>query len=144
MMPSLPAPRSRNRACYVVAVAITIAAGLASRHFPQYLPACLGKYPGDTLWALMVFLGLGILFRQTSSLRLGLIALGFSFTMETLKLYQPPWLENIRQTLPGQLVLGRGFFWQDFVAYTIGVLFGLILERPIAGSPRAAKRSPAN
>ncbi len=128
MRHSLQAARNRNRAYYAVAVVITIAAGLTSRHFPQYLPACLGKYPGDTLWALMVFLGLGIVFRKASSIRLGLGALVFSFAIETLKLYQPPWLENIRQTLPGQLVLGRGFFWQDFVAYTIGVLMGLVAE----------------
>ena len=139
----LQAARNRNRAYYAVAVVITIAAGLASRHFPQFLPACMGKYPGDTLWAMMVFLGLGILFRKASSLRLGLVALAFSFTIETLKLYQPPWLESIRQTLPGQLVLGRGFFWQDFVAYTIGVLMGLVVEWLFAVRPRTSESNHA-
>ena len=143
MSHSLQSARNRNRASYAVAVVITIAAGLASRHFPQFLPACLGKYPGDTLWALMVFLGLGILFRQASSLRLGFGALVFSFAIETLKLYQPPWLENIRQTLPGQLVLGRGFFWQDFVAYTIGVLMGLVAEWLFAGQARTSDGNQA-
>ena len=120
--------RSRRRRWYLIAFVATIVAGLASRHFSQVLPAFLGKYPGDVLWSLMVFFGLGIIFNQVSSLRLGLVALGFSFGIEALKLWQAPWLVSVRQTTLGHLVFGHVFSWQNLVAYTVGILVGLIVE----------------
>jgi len=76
----------------------------------------------------MVFFGLGIIFNQVSSLRLGLVALGFSFGIEALKLWQAPWLVSVRQTTLGHLVFGHVFSWQNLVAYTVGILVGLIVE----------------
>lgn len=49
------ATKTRNRRWYLVALIVVIAAGLASRRYAWLFPACLGKYPGDALWALMVF-----------------------------------------------------------------------------------------
>ena len=120
--------RFRKRRWYLLAVVTTIAVGLASRRFSQVLPGSLGKYPGDALWSLMVFFGMGAIFRKASSLHLGFGALGFSFVIETLKLGQSPWLASLRQTTLGHLVFGHVFSWQNLVAYTVGVLVGLILE----------------
>src|SRR4051812_28395406 len=103
--------RCRRRMWYVIAFVVTIAAGLASRRFPQVLPEFLGKYPGDALWSLMVFFGLGAIFKRVSSLQLGLAALGFSFGIEFLKFWQAPWLVSIRHTTLGHLVFGDVFSW---------------------------------
>jgi len=46
---------ARRRVAAIAAMAATIALGLASRRWPAALPAAWGKYPGDALWALMVF-----------------------------------------------------------------------------------------
>ncbi len=43
--------------------------------FPFLLPAFLGKYPGDALWALMVFCGLAVLFPAARGRRLAAGAL---------------------------------------------------------------------
>ena len=120
--------RSRRRGWWLLAFLATIAAGLASRRFPQVLPAFVGKYPGDALWALMVFFGLGAIFRTASSLQVAAGALAFSFAIETLKLYQAPWIVDLRHTLFGHLVLGQVFSWQNFAAYTVGILAGLLIE----------------
>lgn len=120
--------QSRSRPWYLLAVVLTIAAGLASRHWPQGLPAFLGKYPGDALWSLMVFFGLGAIFRTASSLFLSIGALGFSFGIEVLKLCNAPWLASIRHTRPGHLVFGSVFSAQNLVAYFIGVIVGLMIE----------------
>ncbi len=127
-MAMLGETRSRRRTRYLIAFMVTIVAGLASRRFSQVLPAFLGKYPGDALWSLMVFFGLGIIFKQASSLKLGCAALGFSFGIEALKLWQAPWLVSIRRTTLGHLVFGHVFSWQNLVAYTVGILVGLIVE----------------
>ena len=120
--------RFRKRTWYLLALVATVATGLASRRFPQFLPTSTGKYPGDALWSLMVFIGMGVIFPRASSLRLGFGALGFSFGIEVLKLYQAPWLASVRHTTLGYLVFGYAFSWQNLVAYAVGVLVGLVLE----------------
>src|SRR5258708_6988341 len=116
--------RFRRRTWYLLAFVLTIFAGLASRHFSQFLPAFVGKYPGDVLWALMVFFGLGAIFRTASSALLSIGALGFAFGIEVLKLCHAPWLANVRHTTLGHLVFGSVFSWQNLVAYAIGVIVG--------------------
>ena len=113
---------------YLAAFFLMIAAGLASRRFQQVLPAFLGKYPGDALWALMVFFGFGVIFRTASSVLLSVWALGFCFGIEVLKFCDAAWLVGVRQTTFGHLVVGNVYSWQNLVAYTVGVLTGLGVE----------------
>ena len=126
-------PRSRSRGWYILAVVLTIAAGLASRRFPEMLPTLLGKYPGDALWALMVFFGWGIAFRSASSLWIATLALATAYSVELLKLWQSPWWEEVRHSTMGHLVFGHAFCWQNFVAYAFGVACGLTVEIALAG-----------
>lgn len=125
--------RFRKRSWYLVAFVLTIVAGLASRRFSQVLPSFVGKYPGDVLWSLMVFFGLGAIFRRASSLLLSVGALGFSFGIEALKLCDAPWLVSVRHTTLGHLVFGSIFSWQNLVAYTIGIMLGLGIELRFGG-----------
>src|SRR4051812_2234148 len=115
-------------------MALTIVLGLASRRFAAFLPAFLGKYPGDALWSLMVFFGLGALFPKAPTLGIASGALGFSFAIELLKLYQAEWLVELRASTLGHLVFGHSFTWQNFIAYTVGVFVGVLIESII--SPR--------
>lgn len=121
-------PRLRSRACYLLAVLATIIAGLASRRFPNLLPSSLGKYPGDALWSLMVFFGWAIIFRRAPTLRIAVLALATSCTIEALKLCQSPWLVSFRYTTLGHLIFGQAFSWQNLIAYAIGGACGLIIE----------------
>ena len=119
---------SRSRPIYFVAILTVITLGLLSRRFPGFLPAALGKYPGDALWALMVFLGFGFWFHRTPTKVVGLAALAFSGTIEFSQLYHAPWIDSVRATLPGRLILGSGFAWGDLVAYAVGILAGGLIE----------------
>lgn len=127
--------RQRSRVGYLAAALATIAAGLASRHPAIGLRDRFGPYPGDVLWALMVFVGLGVFLRRASSVRLAACAMAFAFTIELLKLCQLPWLVAVRQTTPGHLVFGHVFSWQNLVAYTIGIGVGLVLEVTLTRPP---------
>ncbi|WP_299491391.1 DUF2809 domain-containing protein [Acaryochloris sp. IP29b_bin.137] len=40
--------------------------------------------------------------------------------LEFLQLWQPAWLQAIRATLLGRLVLGNTFSWEDFPYYFVG------------------------
>jgi glycopeptide antibiotics resistance protein len=102
--------------------------GLASRHYPDLLPHFLASYAGDTLWALLVFLLLGLLFPTMSTLKVAVIALLFSWSIEISQLYHAPWLDEIRHYQLGALILGHGFLWSDILCYTIGITTGVIGE----------------
>ncbi len=102
--------------------------GIASRKVPTHLPLVFSKYPGDVLWALLVFIIIGFLFNKMEILRVSLYSLAFSYLIEISQIYHAPWIDNIRHSLFGKLVLGSGFSVIDMICYTIGILIGAILE----------------
>jgi hypothetical protein len=116
--------RSRNRLLYALLVLAVIAAGLASRRYPWLLPAQLGKYPGDALWALMVMLLYGLARPNWPIARTAAAALATSFVVELSQLYQADWINAVRHTTLGHLVLGSGFHALDLLAYAVGVAVG--------------------
>jgi hypothetical protein len=117
----------RRRIPLAVAVTLVIAAGLVSRAYPV-LATFLGKYPGDALWALMVMLGIAFLRPDLTTRRLALFALAFCWLVEFSQLYQAPWINAIRTTHLGHLVLGTTFQSLDLLAYALGILTGVILD----------------
>ncbi len=127
----------------LLAIAGTIILGLGSRRYPSLLPAVLGKYPGDALWALMVYFGWGLLFPAASIRRLAALALACSVAIELAKLSPAPWLVELRHTTFGRLVLGQVFSWQNLVAYAVGILSGAFLESRLLPHPPAAAGSRA-
>lgn len=118
----------RNKLVYLIITILVIILGLGSRKFSVYLPEFINLYLGDALWALMIFTGLGFLFTKIETKKLGLLALIFCYFIELTQLYHSSWIDNIRRTTIGGLVLGYGFLWSDLIAYTIGVTIGIILE----------------
>lgn len=127
-MTSQPTTWTRPRPWYVLLVVGVILTGLASRKFPGLFPAALGKYPGDVLWALMVFLGWGLIFPKSSTIRITLYALTTACLVEFGKLYQAEWLENFRNTTIGHLALGYQFSWLNLAAYIVGITLGALGE----------------
>jgi hypothetical protein len=125
----------------VVALILVVGLGLASRRYPFLFPAALGKYPGDSLWALMVFLGWGVLFPKKPVRQIFLLTLAVSYSVEFSKLYHPNWLDHFRDTTIGHLLLGSTFWWQNLVAYTVGAVVGVLLDRVLASEPVAVRRS---
>ena len=119
---------ARNRLLYSGLVLFVVAAGLLWRCGFIPLPPVLSKYGGDALWALMVFVGLGYLLPRASTWVVALLALTFSWGVEFSQLYHASWLDAIRATIPGRLVLGSTFNWPDLPAYAVGIAFGAWAE----------------
>ena len=126
--PTVTDSLNRPRPIYCIAILVVITLGLLSRRYPGFLPAALGKYPGDALWALMVFLGFGFSLRRSPTVVLALAAVAFSGAIEVSQLYHAPWIDSIRATLPGRLLLGSDFMWGDLTAYAAGILIGALAE----------------
>ena len=107
--------------------------GLASRSNAVALPEFVATYAGDTLWALLVF---WLIRAANPAARVGvsaLLAIAFAFVIELSQFYQAPWINNIRATTLGGLVLGFGFKLSDLVCYSVGVLIGFGLNLLVAG-----------
>jgi hypothetical protein len=119
----------RNRVTYFLFLIIVILLGLGSRYFANVMSGWVHLYLGDVLWALMVFILVALVFKVQTSIRVACIALTFSFGIEISQLYHAPWIDSIRNTHLGGLVLGYGFLWSDLVCYTLGVTFGYLVEK---------------
>lgn len=120
--------QKRSRPLYGVITILVIILGIASRKFSVYLPQFINLYLGDALWAFMIFSGFGFLFTNLETKKLGLAALMFCYFIEVTQLYHSSWIDSIRRTTLGGLVLGYGFLWSDLIAYTMGVSIGFLLE----------------
>lgn len=120
--------KERNRAVYLCITIIVIILGLSTRYFTRTLPKWMILYAGDTLWALMIFLILGFVFKKLASIKIALLATVFAFLIELTQLYSSPWIDGIRRTKIGGLILGYGFLWSDILCYCLGISIGFCLD----------------
>ncbi len=77
----------RNRLLYGGFVVGVTALGLATRRYDRNLPDIIARYGGDTLWALMIFIGIGFLARAWSTGRVAGLALAVAYGVEISQLY---------------------------------------------------------
>lgn len=117
----------RNRLLYLILTIIVIILGLLSRKI-ENLPEIISLYSGDILWALMIFLIIAFIFNKKSTIFTITWAMIFSYSIEISQLYHEPWIDAIRNTTLGSLILGFGFLWSDLVCYTIGILIGMVID----------------
>ena len=120
----------RNRILYLILTIITIILGLLSRKV-QGLPQIISSYSGDALWALMVFFLFSFLFNKKSTIFILVISIIFSYGIEISQLYHAPWIDSIRATTLGGLILGIRFLWSDLICYTVGIVIGAIIDKII-------------
>lgn len=137
----MPTLVRRSRARYLVLAVAVIGLGLASRRFRGVLPAFVGEYAGDVLWAAMVFLLAAAVWPGASTRRVATGAAAFSLAVELGQLYHAPWIEGVRHTRLGGLVLGFGFLWSDLVCYAVGVTLSVALDRWLLSTSRPAEPS---
>lgn len=77
------------------------------------------------------------------ALPVALAVLCITCCLEFLQQWHPAWLEAIRRTWPGRLILGTTFEWSDFPPYFVGAFLGFLLMRLLApyGKPFQRWRS---
>ncbi|HDX9578721.1 TPA: DUF2809 domain-containing protein [Bacillus pseudomycoides] len=118
----------RNRLLYAIMTIIVIVLGLTSRKMAHVLPHILNTYLGDALWALMIFIGFGFIFNRAHTKVVALFSILFCYIIEFSQLYHASWIDHIRETTLGGLILGYGFLWSDLLAYAVGIGVGVIGE----------------
>jgi hypothetical protein len=119
-----------------------IACGLALRRFGfgLGLPSSVVKYGGSILWGTMVFFLVAMLAPHWSRWRIAAISVAIAIGVELFRLVHAPWLDAIRLTIAGALLLGRIFSPWDMLAYGAGIGFGILLDRLAMPGFRTATR----
>ena len=128
-------PASRSRIRLSLCILVVIVLGLASRKFTIFFPQILGKYPGDMLWGLMLYFVVAFLKKDAPAARIAILTLLISAAVEFSQLIQVSWLNEIRHTVIGHLVLGTVFSWNDILAYMVGIVIGYLLDRILFKRP---------
>ncbi|WP_316838566.1 DUF2809 domain-containing protein [Pedobacter gandavensis] len=113
----------KKRGFYALLILIVIATGLLSRK-----TTIVPLFVGDLLYAVMMFLIIRFLLLKSSDQKVGTLSLVLCYCIEFAQIYQAPWINQIRSTTLGALVLGRGFLWSDIFAYTAGIGLCLLLS----------------
>lgn len=113
----------------MILILLIIPIGLASRKFDLELPYIYGKYAPDVLWATVIYLGLRFLLPQRPLVFAVIGSLSFSYLIEVSQFYNAPWIDSIRATWLGGLILGFSFLWSDLVCYALGIFLGYALDR---------------
>ena len=82
---------------------------------------------GDFLVVILLY----CLFRTFTNLSIyktGIFVLFISYTIETLQYLNILELLNIKQNLFTRIVLGSTFDWMDMLAYTLGLIFIVVID----------------
>jgi Protein of unknown function (DUF2809) len=93
------------------------------------LPAFIVKYGGSALWGTMVFFLVAIAGPSLSRQRIALISAVIAVAVELFRLVHTPALDAFRLTLAGALLLGRIFSPWDMLAYGVGIVLAIGLDR---------------
>src|SRR5688572_28657402 len=124
---------ARHRWLYGILLVVTILLGLASRQFGDALPRVVALYAGDVLWAAMVYWLGAVAFPQAAVIRIAVVGAAIALAVELSQLYHAAWIDAIRATRTGGLILGRGFLWTDLLCYGVGVILAGALDRWVIG-----------
>ena len=117
-----------SRWLYSASALLVLALGWCARGHASALPTVIGTYAPDTLWALQGFLLVAAVKPHMTIWRTALMTLPVAYAIEFSQLYQVPWINSIRATRLGGLVLGHGFLWSDLVCYAAGIAIGVLLD----------------
>lgn len=128
----------RKRGLYISLTLMVMVLGLLSRRV-EGLPSVIEAYSGDVLWALMVYFGMGWLFKDKAVAWIVICALFFAYGIELSQLYHAPWIDGIRGTTLGGLVLGYGFLMSDLVCYAVGIVIGALIDYGVIKTSKASR-----
>ncbi len=135
---------ARRRLAVAAALLATAALGLLSRRYP--LPGFLAEYTGDAAYATAAFFLFALPWPRARTATLLALAFGFAAAIEASQLLAWPWLQDLRATRLGGLLLGHGYQAADLVAYGVGALLAgcadVTFLRPSLPSPSGPDSLP--
>ncbi len=83
------------------------------------------SYGGAVLYEVFWVLAARFVRPSWSPLRCGMVVCSATAVLEMLQLWHPGWLESLRATFPGRILLGHHFDPVDFFYYLVGTAIGV-------------------
>ncbi|WP_307207513.1 ribosomal maturation YjgA family protein [Paenibacillus harenae] len=120
----------------MAAILLIVASGLGVRMYSEALPPFVADHFGDALWACMIYCSVRCLWVNKPVSWAIVISIGICFAIEFSQLYQANWINAIRHTTLGGLVLGHGFLFIDLIRYSAGIMLAAIVDVMKRLSPR--------
>jgi hypothetical protein len=120
----------KYRIALVISILIIVPLGSAVRFYgptPEWFNDWFGSIAYEIFWILLV----AFLFPQASPLWTAVGVCLATCVLEFLQLWHPPFLEAMRVTLLGRLILGNTFNWSDFLSYFMGSFLGWVWMRSL-------------
>jgi len=121
----------RDRLLLLISILIIVPLGLMMKFYrgpgQEWLNNTFGGVPYEIFWILLVV----FIWPQVSAVWASVGVCLATCGLEFLQLWQPPFLQAIRATLIGRLVLGNTFQWSDFPYYFIGSFLGWVWLKAI-------------
>ena len=132
----------RTRWITLLLLVVVTLLGLGFRAYRGPLQNVVNHYgPASVCYAVFFILLIFFLFpRPAAILPIAIGVLVWTCLVEFSQHWHPPWLESIRATVAGRLLLGNSFSWWDFPAYPLGCFAGWSLCRLVVNSQQAAIR----
>jgi prepilin signal peptidase PulO-like enzyme (type II secretory pathway) len=122
----------RARIMTGVSIIVVVPLGLATKRCHVGGLEWIAENVGGALYVVFFCLAAMLVWPRARAGVVALVVLLATCAVELLQLWHPPWLEAIRGTLPGALVLGSTFVWADFPWYFVGAVLGWGWMRLIA------------
>lgn len=123
-------PDFRYRLILLISMIVIVPLGYIIR-FSQPTQGGLGDFLGSVAYEIFWILFVVFLFPKFSVAKVAIAVCLATCAIEVLQLWTPPFLQVIRATLPGRLVLGNTFSWSDFPAYVVGSFLGWLGVRSL-------------
>lgn len=124
----MPIKSDPDRSIVLVNILAIVTLGYMVRFspsLPEYIRDPAGGIAYEMLWILVVI----FIYPRADRRLTAIWVCAVTCAIEFLQLYQPPWLQAIRATLPGRLLLGSTFLWSDLPVYSIGSYIGWLWVR---------------
>jgi len=116
----------KQRLKYGLITSVIILSGLLSRKF-----SIVPLWVGDMLWAAMIYFILRSFYPRARARSVAIGSISISYTIEFSQLYKAPWIDHLRHTFFGRMVLGDTFLWGDLLSHSVGILLAVLLDNSL-------------
>jgi len=114
----------RVRAGALVSLALCVPVGLATKRYPIEGAEWVRESAGGALYVACFCLAALVIWPRARAWVVAAVVLAATCGVEILQIWHPVWLDAIRATRPGGLLLGSTFVWADFPWYGVGAALG--------------------
>ena len=118
---------SRQRLPYMLLIFLLIIISLPAR-LTDWYPYFVVVYVADAVWATMLYFLAIVIFPKLSPLKLFALCMAGTWLVEFSQLYQADWINDVRHWGYMGILLGYGFRVEDLIAYSAGILAGLLVD----------------